>query len=49
MKSNRTLTQKEAVAIRGSLSEPNKMPGHAYSLPAAGPDLPHRQPSAADI
>jgi Gene product 88 len=34
MKSNRTLTQKEAVAICGSLSEPSKMPGHAYSLPA---------------
>ncbi len=34
MKSNRTLTQKEAIAICGSLSEPSKMPGHAYSLPA---------------
>jgi protein gp88 len=34
MKSNRTLSKKEAVAICGSLSEPSKMPGHAYSLPA---------------
>jgi len=33
-KLKRTLSQKEAVAICGSLSEPSKMPGHAYSLPA---------------
>ncbi len=29
-----TLTTKAAVAICGSLSNPSKMPGHAYSLPA---------------
>jgi hypothetical protein len=34
MKLNRTLSKKDAVAICGSLSEPSKMPGHAYSLPA---------------
>ena len=34
MKSTRTLSRKEAIAICGSLSEPSKMPGHAYSLPA---------------
>ena len=34
MKSKRTLSKKEAVAICGSLSEPSKMHGHAYSLPA---------------
>ena len=34
MKSNRTLTRKEAIAICGSLSSPSKMPGHGYALPA---------------
>ena len=34
MKSNRTLSKKEAVAICGSLSAPSKMPCPAYSLPA---------------
>jgi hypothetical protein len=29
-----TLTTKEAVAICGSLSNPSKMPGHGYALPA---------------
>ena len=29
-----TLSIKEAVAICGSLSEPSKMPGHGYALPA---------------
>jgi hypothetical protein len=29
------LSRKKAVAICGSLSEPGKMPGHGYSLPAA--------------
>src|SRR6185437_11052114 len=29
-----TLTVKEAIAICGSLSEPSKMPGHGYALPA---------------
>jgi hypothetical protein len=32
---SRALSKKGAVAICGSLSEPAKMPGHAYSLPAA--------------
>ena len=35
MPSKSTLPKKEAVAICGSLSKPSKMPGHAYSLPAA--------------
>jgi protein gp88 len=34
MRSNPTLSQREAVAICGSLSKPSKMPGHAYALPA---------------
>jgi hypothetical protein len=29
-----TLTKKQAVAICGSLSNPSKMPGHGYALPA---------------
>ena len=29
-----TLTMKEALAICGSLSNPSKMPGHGYALPA---------------
>src|SRR5206468_10075169 len=29
-----SLTKKEAVAICGSLSNPSKMPGHGYALPA---------------
>jgi hypothetical protein len=29
-----TLTTKEALAICGSLSDPSKMPGHGYALPA---------------
>src|SRR5229473_816051 len=29
-----TLTTKEAVAICGTLSNPSKMPGHGYALPA---------------
>ena len=29
-----TLTTKEATAICGSLSNPSKMPGHGYALPA---------------
>src|SRR5713101_9357186 len=29
-----TLTTKEALAICGSLSNPSKMPGHGYALPA---------------
>jgi hypothetical protein len=29
-----TLTKKEALAICGSLSDPSKMPGHGYALPA---------------
>jgi hypothetical protein len=29
-----TLTEKQAVAICGSLSNPSKMPGHGYALPA---------------
>lgn len=30
-----TLTTKEAEAICGSLSNPSKMPGHGYALPAS--------------
>ncbi len=30
-----TLTTKEATAICGSLSNPSKMPGHGYALPAS--------------
>jgi hypothetical protein len=29
-----TLTEKQAVAICGSLSNRSKMPGHGYALPA---------------
>ena len=29
-----TLTEKQALAICGSLSNPSKMPGHGYALPA---------------
>jgi len=29
-----TLTEKQALAIYGSLSNPSKMPGHGYALPA---------------
>jgi hypothetical protein len=28
------LTEKQALAICGSLSNPSKMPGHGYALPA---------------
>jgi Gene product 88 len=31
---SRTLSKNQALAICGSLSEPGKMPGHGYSLPA---------------
>ena len=30
-----TLIKNEAVAICGSLSNPSKMPGHGYALPAS--------------
>jgi hypothetical protein len=29
-----TLTDRQALAICGSLSNPSKMPGHGYALPA---------------
>lgn len=30
-----TMTRREALAICGPLSDPDKMPGHGYALPAS--------------